>query len=579
MSKAIKKKAKVSKPVAVAASPAAQAKTMKASDLFVRCLESEGVTHIFGVPGEENADLMISLMDSSIKFVLCRHEQAAAFMADGYGRLTGKAGVCLATLGPGATNLVTGVADANMDRAPTVAIIGQASTARLHKESHQNMDAITMFTPISKWSHSITNAKTIPEVLRKAFKVATQEKPGACIVELPEDVAKNQVSAAPMPVEKTRRPGADHKAVTQAVDLIAAAKSPLILAGNGAVRKRAATQLRRLAHATGIGVVNTFMGKGAVAMDDPHCLFTIGLQGRDHINFVIDDADAIITVGYDLVEYAPEFWNRGRKKKIIHIDFDPAEIDNAYIVDVDIAGDVADALWQINEQLHNRFKTSLPFFDIDKRAKIRHTIAADLAAEADDKGFPLKPQKILNDLRKALGPSDILLADVGAHKMWVARYYQCYEPNTCLISNGFCSMGFALPAAIGAKVAYPDRRVVAVCGDAGFLMNVQDLETAVRNKYNFVCIVWVDGEYGLIKWKQQNHFNGRHSELAFGNPDFELLAKSFGMWGQTIRKAGELPKALEEAFKQDGPALIAIPVDYAENRKLTKRLGDLVCVI
>jgi acetolactate synthase I/II/III large subunit len=576
MSKATKKKAR-SKPVAVARQAAP--KTQKASDLFVRCLEAEGVTHIFGVPGEENADLMLSLLDSKIEFVLCRHEQAAAFMADCYGRLTGKPGVCLATLGPGATNLVTGVADANMDRAPTVAIIGQASTARLHKESHQNMDAITMFDPISKWAHSITNAKTIPEVLRKAFKVATTEKPGATIVELPEDVAKHQVSATPMPVEKTRRPGADHKAVTQAVDMIAAARSPLIIAGNGAVRKRAATQLRRLAHSTGIGVVNTFMGKGAVAMDDPHCLFTIGLQGRDHINFAIDEADTIITVGYDLVEYAPEFWNRGKKKKIIHIDFDPAEIDNAYIVDVDIAGDVADALWQINEELHARFKKSLPFFDIDKKQKLRNTIDADLTAEADDKGFPMKPQRVLNDLRKALGPSDILLSDVGAHKMWVARYYQCFEPNTCLISNGFCSMGFALPGAIGAKVAHPERRVVAVCGDAGFLMNVQDLETAVRYKLNFVCIVWVDGEYGLIKWKQQNHFNGRHSELAFNNPDFELLAKSFGMWGKTLRKAGELQPALKEAFRQKTPALIAIPIDYSENRKLTKRLGDLVCVI
>jgi len=579
MSKATKKKAGVSRPVAVVGGPAAKAAPVKASDLFVRCLEAEGVTHIFGVPGEENADLMISLMDSTIEFVLCRHEQAAAFMADTYGRLTGKPGVCLATLGPGATNLVTGVADANMDRAPTVAIIGQASTARLHKESHQNMDAITMFTPISKWAHSITNAKTIPEVLRKAFKVATTEKPGACIIELPEDVAKQPVVGTPMPVAKTRRPGADHKAVTQAVDMIAAAKSPIILAGNGAVRKRAAKQLRRLAHATGIGVVNTFMGKGAIALDDPHCLFTIGLQGRDHINFVVDQADTIITVGYDLVEYAPEFWNRGQKKKIIHIDFDPAEIDNAYIVSVDIAGDIADALWQINEQLQSRFKKRLPFFDIKERAKVRATIEADLTAEADDNAFPMKPQRILNDLRKALGPDDILLSDVGAHKMWVARYYQCYEPNTCLISNGFCSMGFALPGAIGAKVAHPDRRVVAVCGDAGFLMNVQDLETAVRRKYNFVCIVWVDGEYGLIKWKQQNHFNGRHSELAFGNPDFELLAKSFGMWGKTLRKAGELPKALKEAFRQKTPALIAIPVDYAENRKLTKRLGDLVCVI
>ena len=552
---------------------------MKASDLFVRCLEEEGVEHIFGVPGEENADLMISLMDSKIEFVLCRHEQAAAFMADTYGRLTGRAGVCLATLGPGATNLVTGVADANMDRSPLVAIIGQGSTDRLHKESHQNMDAIGMFKPISKWAHSITNAATVPEVLRKAFKVAAMEKPGATIIELPEDVAKANVDLAPMRAEKTRRPAADHKAVARAVELIAAAKRPIILAGNGAVRKRAAKQLRRLARKTGIGVVNTFMGKGAVPLDDPHCLFTIGLQGRDHISFAFDEADTVIAVGYDLVEFAPEFWNRDGDKTIVHIDFEPAEIDGAYPVTVDVVSDVADALWQINEELNRAHEDRLPLFDIEGRDVLRQAIWADLNAEAEDTSFPMKPQRILTDLRKALGPDDILLSDVGAHKMWVARYYQCYQPNTCLISNGFCSMGFALPGAIGAKMAFPERRVAAVCGDAGFLMNVQDLETAVRLKLNFVCLVWVDGEYGLIKWKQQNHYDGRHSDLAFNNPDFELLARSFGMWGRTLTGPDQLQPVLDEAFAQDGPALIAIPVDYDENRKLTERLGNLICPI
>jgi acetolactate synthase-1/2/3 large subunit len=552
---------------------------IKASDLFVRCLEAEGVTRIFGVPGEENADLMMSLLESPIEFVLCRHEQSAAFMADAYGRLTGKPGVCLATLGPGATNLVTGVADANMDRAPLVAIIGQASTKRLHKESHQNMDAISMFAPITKWAQSISNPETIPEVLRKAFKLAATEKPGACVVELPEDVAEAHTRSKPMTASVTRRPAADHVAVARAVDAIAAAKTPLILAGNGAVRKRAAKQLRRLARKTGIGVVNSFMGKGAVPLDDPHCLFTVGLQSRDHISFAIDEADTIITVGYDLVEYAPEFWNRGNGKTIVHIDFEPAEIDSAYPVTVDVVADAADALWQINEELNRRFEGRLPLFSIAERAELRETIAADLAAEAEDKSFPMKPQRILCDLRKALGEEDILLSDVGAHKMWIARYYQCYGPNTCLISNGFCTMGFALPGAMGAKFAHPDKRVVAVCGDAGFLMNVQELETAVRLKLNVVCLVWDDGEYGLIKWKQQTAFGGRHSDLAFGNPDFELLARAFGMWGRSIRETAELMPALEEAFAQEGPALISIPVDYGENQKLTERLGNLVCPI
>ena len=557
---------------------------MKASDLFVRCLENEGVRYIFGIPGEENADVMISLIDSEIKFVLCRHEQAAAFMADAYGRLTGMPGVCLATLGPGATNLVTGVADANMDRSPLVGIIGQAGTDRLHKESHQNMDAISMFKPISKWAQTITNAATIPEVMRKAFKVAEAEKPGATIVELPEDVAEHSVDEAvrPMPVLKTRRPAADHKAVKQAVDIIASAKRPMILAGNGAVRKRAAKQLRRLARKTGIPVVNTFMGKGAVPRSDKHCLFTMGLQGRDHVNLAIDHCDVVISVGYDLVEYSPSHWNKTPGKKIVHIDFWAAEVDDSYPVAVDVMGDIADALWQINEEINRRFDSDgrLPLYDIDRWAGLRQTILDDFAMEKDDTSFPVKPQKILWDVReKIMGPADILLSDVGAHKMWVSRYYQCDEANTCLISNGFCSMGFALPGAIGAKLAFPDRRVMAICGDAGFLMNVQDIETAVRLKLQIVILVWVDGEYGLIKWKQQNAFDGRHCALSFGNPDFELLAKSFGAWGKEVQSAEELVPALEEAFSQQGPAIIAVPVDYAENMKLTQRLGKIELTI
>ena len=552
---------------------------MKASDLFVRCLEEEGVTHIFGVPGEENADVMISLLDSKIEFVLCRHEQAAAFMADAYGRLTGKAGVCLGTLGPGATNLVTGVADANMDRAPLVAIIGQASTQRLHKESHQNMDSITMYGPITKWAQSITNPNNIPEVVRKAFKIAEAEKPGACVIELPENIADEETNYTPMPVQKTRRAAADYKAINQAIELIVKAKNPLILAGNGAVRKRASKQLQRLAHKTGIGVVNTFMGKGAVPRNDPHCLFTLGLQGRDHINAAIDKADLIIAVGYDLVEYSPEHWNKRGGKEIIHIDFWPAEVDLSYPVTVDIVADVADALWQLNEAINQRYEGKLPLFNVKDRAELRQTILDDFAMEKDDTSFPMKPQKILWDVRECLGPDDILLSDVGAHKMWISRYYQCDEPNTCLISNGFCTMGFAFPGSIGAKLAYPDRRVLSINGDAGFLMNAQDIETAARLGVNIVAMVWLDGEYGLIKWKQQNAFDGKHSNLAFNNPDFELFAKSFGVWGKTLKSADELKPALEEAFKQKGPALIAVPVDYAENRKMTKRLGELAFTI
>jgi acetolactate synthase-1/2/3 large subunit len=552
---------------------------MKASDLFVRCLEAEGVTHIFGVPGEENADFMLSLLDSPIQFVLCRHEQAAAFMADTFGRLTGRAGVCLATLGPGATNLVTGIADANMDRAPVVALIGQASTRRLHKESHQNMDAIAMFRPITKWAQSIADADSIPEVVRKAFKIATAEKPGATVIELPENLAKEDTGARVHAVTTTRRAAADHKAIAKAVEIIGKAQNPLILAGNGAIRKRASKQLQRLANKTGISVVNTFMGKGAVPRNDPHCLFTLGLQGRDHVNSAIDQADVIISVGYDLVEYTPAFWNKSGKKTIIHIDFLPAEIDDDYPVAVDIVSDVADALWQLNEEINRRFKGELPLFDISSREDLRKTILDDFAIEKHDASFPMKPQKILWDVREFLGASDILLSDVGAHKMWISRYYQCDEPNTCLISNGFCTMGFAFPGSIGAKIAFPDRRILSISGDAGFLMNVQDIETAARLQINVVAMIWLDGEYGLIKWKQQNEFDGRHSDLAFNNPDFEMLARAFGVWGRTLTGPDQIKSTLEEAFAQPGPSLIAVPVDYGENRKLTKRLGELAFTI
>ncbi|MBN36382.1 MAG: acetolactate synthase large subunit [Rhodospirillaceae bacterium] len=548
---------------------------MKASDMFVRCLEAEGVEHIFGVPGEENADFMMSLENSDIEFVLCRHEQAAAFMADGYGRLTGKAGVCLSTLGPGVTNLVTGLADANMDRAPVVAIIGQGSTRRLHKESHQNMDSIEMLRPISKWAFSVYRGETVPEMVRKAFKLSEQEKPGVTVLELPEDVAKQDVNDQPITPHKTRRAAADHKAVAAAVDAIVGAKNPVILSGNGAVRKRAAQQLRRLARKTGIPAINTFMGKGAIPAADDHCLFTIGLQQRDHPNAALDAADVVIAVGYDLVEYAPSHWNQRGGKTIIHIDFEPAEVDADYDVDVEVVADVADALWQINEGINERCGGDLPLFDIAERQALRQTIIEDLTFHKDDPSFPMKPQKILNDVRGFLDADDILLSDVGAHKMWVSRYYQCDEANTCLISNGFCSMGFAFPAGMGAKYAFPDQRVLSICGDAAFLMNVQDLETAVRKKLNVVVMIWLDGEYGLIKWKQQNQFDGRHSDLAFNNPDFDMLANSFGAWGRTLTAHDQLIPTLEEAFQQEGPALVAVPVDYAENRKLTKRLGDL----
>ena len=555
---------------------------MKASDLFVKCLEAEGVTKIFGIPGEENADLMISLKKSKIEFVLCRHEQAAAFMADVYGRLTGKAGVCLATLGPGVTNLMTGLADANMDRAPVVAIIGQGSTERLHKESHQIMDSISMVAPISKWAQTILSAKNVTEVVRKAFKVAETEKPGVTVIELPEDVAKEEVNENPIKPSLIRRPAADYRAVNEAIELIISAKNPIILAGNGTIRKRASHRLRTLIRNLGVGVINTFMGKGSVSSNDEHSLFTIGLGSGDYNNLAIDESDLVIAIGYDLVEYSPSAWNRIEKgqKNVIHIDYTPAEVDRNYLPNVEIISDLAGALYQLNKALIEKVgEKNLPVFDIKSREKARTTMLNHLNQDNDDQSFPMKPQRVLSDVRKVMDGNDIVLSDVGAHKMWVAREYNCTEPNTCLISNGFCTMGFALPGSMGAKMVFPERKILSINGDAGFFMNVQDLETAVRQKLNVVAVVWLDGEYGLIKWKQQIQFDGDHSNLTFDNPDFGVLAKSLNMWGIQINSADEFLPALKEAFKQKGPAIIGVPVDYSENMRLTKHLGKVSQVL
>ncbi len=549
---------------------------MKASDLFVKCLEAEGIQRIFGVPGEENADFMISLEESPIDFVLCRHEQGAAFMAEAHGRLTGEVGVCLGTLGPGATNLITGVADANMDNSPMLVLTGQAHSRRQHKESHQAMDVIAMFRPVTKWAIGVNNAATIPEIVRKAVKVATTEKPGACHIELPEDVAEADVTAKPILPKKVRRPVPDDKVVRQALDLIRSAKRPVILAGNGTIRKRASKQLRVFAEKTGIGVINTFMAKGAVDMDSPQCLYTIGLQARDYGSLAIDDSDLVITLGYDMVEYEPFLWNPNNDHKILHIDFGPAEVDQHYHAEVEVVGDLAHTLWMLNEMMDEE---GIPKFDLEYQRGVRKSLAEEFEAHKDDDTEgSIRPQKALWDARQVLGPNDILLSDVGAHKMWIARYYQCHEPNTCLIPNGFCSMGFALPGAIGAALAFPERRVMAICGDGGFMMNVQEMETAARLKLDVTVFVWEDCAYGLIAWKQQSHF-GKHTDLSFTNPDFVKLAEAFGWNGYRCDNARDLEKTLEASYNDEGPSLVVVPIDYRENTLLSKRLGEIACPI
>ncbi len=546
-----------------------------ASEVFVKALENENVDYIFGVPGEENIDFLEALRNSDIKFVLTRHEQGAGFMADIYGRLTGKAGVCLSTIGPGATNLLTPIADATLDRAPLVAITGQADTLRMHKESHQFVDIVSMLKPVTKWNTQIGRPEMVTEAVRKAFKIAEAEKPGATHLEFPENVAAETCKKPEyFEVRKVRRPAPDYKAVALAVEMIRTSKKPLILAGNGAIRKRATRQLRTLLDKTGIPVCNTFMGKGAAGHTYEYNLFTIGLQSRDHVTCAIEEADLIICIGYDIVEYAPHFWNPDGEKPIIHIDFDPAEVDYWYHPQVELVGDIASTLWELNEKINADTLNGPGKYALKHRQRILH----DIHEHDDSTSFPFKPQKVLHDVRKALGDEDILISDVGAHKLWIARLYIVHVPNTCLISNGFATMGIALPGGIAAKLVHPDRRILTISGDGGFLMNVQELETAVRLGTPTVNMIWSDGTFGLIEWKQKNKY-GHAFGTRFGNPDWVKLAEAYGAVGIKVKEGDDLVEVLERAFECDKPVVIDCPMDYSENVKLTKRLGQLVCPI
>jgi len=543
---------------------------VKASELFVKCLENEGVEYIFGIPGEENLDLMDSLLASPITFVTTRHEQGAAFMADVYGRLTGRAGVCLSTLGPGATNLITGVADANMDSAPVVAIAGQAATHRLHKESHQVLDLVNLFKPISKYSAQILHPEIIPEVVRKAFKVAQTEKPGASFIDLPENIAAMELfeEKSPLLVQGPMPPNPPAAKVEYAAGLISEASFPIVMAGNGVLRGGASGALVSFAEKLHIPVATTFMAKGAFPFSHPLSLGAVGLQSHDYINCGFDRADVVICVGYDMVEYHPHLWNPTKETKIIHVDPVPAEVDEHYILAVGVVGDIANALGAISA-LASPSRA-------DYGESLHTMLAAEMESYASDAGFPVKPQKVIWDLGEALGPDDIVISDVGAHKMWMARMYQAERPGTCIISNGFASMGIALPGAIAAKLVHPERTVVAVTGDGGFLMNSQEIETAMRIGAAIIILVWRDSTYGLIKWKQDVRF-GRESNIGFNNPDLVRYAESFGARGYRVGSPAELLPLLRRAAADDTVVVIDCPVDYGENLKLTSRLGELVC--
>jgi acetolactate synthase I/II/III large subunit len=548
---------------------------MKTSDLFLRCLEAEGVEYIFGLPGEENADLMISLLDSSIKFILTRHEQSAAFMADVYGRLTGKVGVCLSTLGPGATNLTTGIANANMDRSRVLAITGQTDSHMLHKESHQNMDVITMFKPITKWNQSIRNADNIPEIVRRAFKIALEEKAGATHIELPQDVAKQESKMRP--IEKPSevlRSQPNKSLIQKAVRLILEAEKPLVLVGNGCIRGNASFHVRRFVEKTGICSMNTFMGKGVISDRWERHLQTIGIKAADHALIAMKEVDLVIAIGYDLVEYNPRFWNGDITKKIIHMDFTSAEVDTYYPPTVEIAADIELTLNAIltgleKEKNQNSNLKCFPCHDVPANFKrIKKELVERVLRYANDPSYPIKPEKLIVDIRRSLNDSDILISDVGAHKLWIAKTYCTYDPNTCLISNGFASMGFALPGAIAAQLAFPERKVVAMCGDGGFLMNVQEIETAVRLKLPVIIVIWCDKEFGVIALKQIDEF-GKKAFTEFNNPDFVKLASSFGAIGYAVKSTVEFPDILEQAkMSKDIPVIISVDIDYSRNKIL-----------
>jgi acetolactate synthase-1/2/3 large subunit len=553
--------------------------------LIVDCLEAEGCRWVFSVPGEETMALLDALSKSeSVRHVTTRHEQGAAFMADVHGRLTGRPAVALATLGPGATNLLTGVADAFLDRAPMVAITGQASSDKLHKEAHQVVDIVRMFEPVTKWNARVERVETVPEIMRKAFRVAALEKPGPTHIELPENLAgallEPDQGLLPLAPSQTYLPEPTSEAVAHAARLLAESERPIVLAGNGVLRRGASAALRDLARGLHVPVAVTFMGKGAMDDRSHLSLMAVGLQARDHVLSGFDRADLVVSVGYDLVEYGPALWNPNRAHRIVHIDTQPAEVDAAYRPEVELIGDIDGSLRRLLAEvlphgIGGRDATARHAArEILVHADLRTELLADLRAYESDDGWPIKPQRAIADLRRALGPSDIVVSDVGAHKIWVARLYQAYEPNTVIISNGLAAMGISLPGAIAAKLVHPDRRVVALCGDGGFLMNSQELETAKRIGANVTVVIWRDDGYGLIDWKQRNEY-GRPFGVEFGNPDFVDFARSFGIAGFRPSSSADLYPTLMRALEVDGPSLVEVPIDYRENLRLTEHLGDL----
>ena len=544
--------------------------TRTTAELIVECLENEGVTHVFGIPGEENIRFTEAVSRSSIEYVLTRHEQGASFMAEVYGRLTGRAGVCSATLGPGAINLLLGVADATTNSTPVIALSAQVGMGRSYKESHQSVDLVSMFAPATKWSALVATPGAVPEMIRKAFKLAQTERPGAVYLAVPEDVeeAAAPADSKPLPVNVPRPDDPSAAQLDRAVEILCSARNPILLAGHGAARSGAANAVKRFAVALHIPVATTFHGKGVMPDDHPLALGAVGFMRHDYVNFGFDQADVIVAAGYELQEFDPVRINPNGDTKIIHIHRFPAEVDAHYDVAVGLQADIGGTLDALATRVTRNHPTS------PGHERIRELLAGELDRGRADDSFPLAPARIVADTRAALKSDDIVLVDTGALKMWMARLYPTYEPNTCLISNGLSTMAWTVPGAIAAKIARPAAKVLVATGDGAFLMNSQEIETALRVGTPIVILIWDDNAYGLISWKMDLEI-GHNVETHFENPDFVAYAESFGAKGYRISAAEELLPTLRAALADDTVSVIACPVDYSANSALIASLGEL----
>jgi acetolactate synthase I/II/III large subunit len=546
---------------------------IKASDLFIRSLEAEGVEYIFGVPGEENLDFLNSMKNSSIKLVLTRHEQGAGFIAATYGRLTGKAGVCLATLGPGATNFVTPAAYAQLGGMPLVMITGQKPIKKSKQGKFQVLDIVEMMRPLTKFSKQIVNGNNIPSLVRESFRIAQTERPGAVHLELPEDIAEEQCNGSPVNIGRERRPTADPKIIAEGVEMIRNAKMPLLLIGAAANRNRTRVQLTRFIEKTGIYFFDTQMGKGVVDERNPKFIGTAALSQHDYLHCAIDRADLIINVGHDVIEKPPFLMEAGGTK-VIHINNMSSNVDEVYFPQLDIIGDIANTIKKITDTMENS-----PQWDFSYFQRVTEEVSKNVKNKENDSSFPIIPQYLVSQIRAAMPDDGILALDNGIYKIWFARNYKAHEPNTLLLDNALATMGAGLPSAMGAKIVHPDRKVMAVCGDGGFMMNSQEMETAVRLGLNMTVLVIRDNAYGMIKWKQAGKGFDNFG-LDYGNPDFVKYAESYGAQGHRVESSAQLSELLDKCLNTPGVHLLEVPIDYSENEKvLIEELKSATCIL